>query len=66
MEMHPHHYKNMIIAAVERGDGGLLDVIAARLQESTEVACILRARGYGQSGTSLLQMLKNALPPEPK
>lgn len=50
--MKPHHYRDLIRRAVLAPNGEQLDQIAAQLRDSQVAREILRAKGYGTTGTS--------------
>ncbi len=50
--MQPRHYRELILRAVRERDGKQLDQLAAQLQDAERAREILRAKGYGTTGTS--------------
>ncbi len=50
--MQPRHYRELILRAVRSGEGKQLDQLAAQLQDAERAREILRAKGYGATGTS--------------
>lgn len=50
--MKPHHYRDLIRRAVLSNDGKQLDLLAVQLGDAQRAREILRAKGYGNTGTS--------------
>ncbi|KQQ32002.1 hypothetical protein ASF61_16850 [Duganella sp. Leaf126] len=50
--MKQHHYRDLIRRAVLSNDGKQLDLLAVQLNDAQRAREILRAKGYGNTGTS--------------
>lgn len=50
--MRPRHYRELIQRAVRESDTPLLNMLVAHLVDAESAKQILRARGYGEPGTS--------------
>lgn len=51
--MRPIHYRDLIMRAAREPDRHTLDALVAQLIEAEAAKQILRAKGYGATGTSL-------------
>jgi len=50
--MRPLHYRDLIFRAVRERDNATLDRLATQLADAERAREILRAKGYGSTGTS--------------
>lgn len=51
--MKPHHYREMIVRAVEGNDTDTLDKLVDALRQAEAGKQILRAKGYGEAGMAI-------------
>lgn len=51
--MKPHHYREMIVRAVEGKDDDTLDKLVDALRQAEAGKQILRAKGYGEVGMAI-------------
>ncbi len=56
--MRHRDWRDLIAKAAANADESLLDSIALRLAECEEAFALLRRKGYGQSGTSIVHMAR--------
>lgn len=56
--MRTHEWVTLIHRATEAKDGSLITSLALHLAECEEAGAILRAKGYGTSGTSIVDVAR--------
>jgi hypothetical protein len=57
--MHPRSFRDVIVRAVENEDEEMLLQVSKVLSEVEGCKSILRAKGYGEIGSTLAQMVKD-------
>jgi hypothetical protein len=51
--MRPEHYRDLVVRAAAEPGGQLMNLIVAHMTDAEKAKQILRAKGYGVTGTSI-------------